>query len=156
MTDTERTKPISIFKNDCVEQVVGISLDEARRMRTSKERSTFLSYPLVHMGLSRHDCMNWLTRNGYPIPPKSSCVGCPFHSNREWRAVMKSPVEWKQAVNLDNRIRSIEGFRGNLFLHRSCKPLEEVDLSTPEERGQGVFDFIKDEKLNMFVNKLSI
>lgn len=142
--------------NDCVEQVVGISLDEARRMRTSKERSTFLSYPLVHMGLSRHDCMNWLTRNGYPIPPKSSCVGCPFHSNREWRAVMKSPVEWKQAVNLDNRIRSIEGFSGNLFLHRSCKPLEEVDLSTPEERGQGVFDFIKDEKLNMFVNKLSI
>jgi hypothetical protein len=141
---------------DCVEQVVGISLDEARRMKPSRDRMSFLSYPLVHMGMTRLDCMNWLTRNGYPIPPKSSCVGCPFHSNNEWREVMKSPVEWQQAVNLDNRIRSIEGFRGNLFLHRSCKPLEEVDLSTPEERGQGVFDFIKDEKLNMFVNKLSI
>ena len=141
---------------DCVEQVVGISLDEARRMRISKERSTFLSYPLVHMGMSRHDCMNWLTRNSYPVPPKSSCVGCPFHTNNEWREVMKSPVEWKQAVDLDNRIRSIEGFRGNLFLHRACKPLEEVDLSTPEERGQGVFGFVKDEKLNLFVNNLSI
>jgi len=41
-------------------------------------------------------------------------------------------------------------------LHRSCKPLEEVDLSTPEERGQQVFDFAKDEKLNLFVNNISI
>lgn len=139
-----------------VEQVVGISLDEARRMKISQERSTFLSYPLVHMGLTRLDCTNWLTRNGYPIPPKSSCVGCPFHSNNEWREVAKSPVEWQQAVTLDNRIRSIEGFRGNLFLHRSCKPLEEVDFSTPEERGQGAFDFVNDEKLNLFVNNLSI
>jgi len=139
-----------------VEQVVGISLDEARRMKLSNEHMTFLSYPLVHMGMTRLDCMNWLTRNGYPIPPKSSCVGCPFHSNNEWREVMKSPVEWKQAVELDNRIRVIEGFRGNLFLHRSCKPLDEVDFSTPEERGQEVFDFVKDEKLNLFVNNLSI
>lgn len=141
---------------DCVEQVLGISLDEARRMRTSRERMTFLSYPLVSMGLTRLDCTNWLTRNGYPVPPKSSCVWCPFHSNNEWREVMKSPVEWKQAVDLDNSIRSIEGFMGNLFLHRSCKPLEEVDLSTPEERGQEVFDFVKDEKLNLFVNQSSI
>jgi hypothetical protein len=141
---------------DCVEQVVGISLDEARRMKPSRYRMLFLSYPLVHMGMSRLDCMNWLTGNGYPIPPKSSCVGCPFHSNNEWREVAKSPVDWKQAVDLDNRIRSIEGFRGNLFLHRSCRPLEEVDFSTPEERGQGVFDFVKDDKLNLFVNNISI
>jgi hypothetical protein len=141
---------------DCVDQIVGISLDEAQRMKPSRERSTRLSYPLVHLNMTRHDCMNWLTRNGYPIPPKSSCVGCPFHSNNEWRAVRKNPIEWQQAVALDNRIRSIDGFRGNLYLHRSCKPLEEVDLSTPEERGQGVFDFIKEEKLNLFVNNLSI
>lgn len=139
-----------------VDQCVGISLDEAQRVRISRERMTFLSYPLVDLGMTRHDCTNWLARNGYPIPPKSACVGCPFHSNSEWREVMKSPVEWKQAVELDNRIRVIDGFRGNLFLHRKCKPLEEVDFSTPEERGQGAFDFVKDEKLNLFVNNLSI
>jgi len=141
---------------DAVEQIIGISLDEARRVRTSRERMTFLSYPLVNMGMTRHDCMNWLMRNAYPIPPKSSCVGCPFHSNNEWREVLKNPVEWKQAVELDNRIRSIKGFKGNLFLHRKCMPLEDVDFRTPEERGQMFFDFIKDEKLNLFVNNISI
>jgi hypothetical protein len=141
---------------DCVEQVVGISLDEARRMKLSQERSTVLSYPLVHLNMTRHDCINWLTRYGYPIPPKSACVGCPFRPNNSWREVQKNPLEWQQAVTLDNRIRSINGFHGNLFLHRSCRPLEEVDLSTPEERGQQVFDFVKDEKLNLFVNNLSL
>jgi hypothetical protein len=143
-----------------VEQAVGISLDEARRMKLSRDRMTFLSYPLVHMGMSRHDCQNWLTRNGYPIPPKSSCVGCPFHHNNEWREVMADPVGWQQAVTLDGLIRNAGIMDGRssarLFLHRSCKPLEEVDFSTPEERGQEVFEFVKDEKLNLFVNNLSI
>lgn len=149
-------KPRQRAPIDAVEQCIGISLDEAQRMRLSKERMTFLSYPLVDMGMTRQDCGNWLTRNGYPIPPKSACVGCPFHRNNEWRDVKNDTVGWKQAVELDNRIRSIDDFRGELYLHRTCQPLEEVDFSTPEERGQGVFDFVKDEKINLFVNNMSI
>ena len=141
---------------DAVEQCIGISLDEARRMSLSRDRMSVLAYPLVDKGMTRHDCMNWLNLNNYPVPPKSSCVGCPFHSNNEWREVAKSSLDWKQAVELDNRIRSIKGFRGNLFLHRKRIPLEDVDLRTPEERGQMFFDFIKDEKLNLFVNNISI
>lgn len=126
-------------------------------MRPSRDRMSLLSYPLVSMGMTRLDCENWLTRNSYPIPPKSSCIGCPFHSDHEWRAVKNNPAEWKQAVDLDNRIRSIEGFKGNLFLHRSCKPLEEVDLRTAEDKGQmSLFNWQKDEKLNLFVNNISI
>lgn len=139
-----------------VEQCVGISLDEARRMKISRERMTTLSYPLVELGMTRNDCMQWLNRHGYPVPPKSSCIGCPFHSDNEWRDVKKNETAWKQARELDNRIRSIEGFRGNLFLHQKRISLEEVDLSTPEDRGQQSFEWVKDEKLNLFVNQLAI
>ena len=140
-----------------VQQCVGISLDEAQRMKPGRERRTVLSYPLVEQGMTRWDCQQWLARNyGGLVVPKSSCVGCPFHSNREWWDVRQNEAEWKQVIMLDNRIRSIEGFRGNLFLHRSCRPLEEVDLSTPEERGQQVFDFMKDEKLGLFVRGLEL
>jgi hypothetical protein len=146
---------------DCVEQALGISLDEAQRVRTSRERMTFLSFPLVKMGMTRQDCINWLARNKYPVPPKSSCIGCPFHKNDEWRAVRGTdPAGWKQAVSLDNTIRQAGISDGRLssflYLHSSRRPLEEVDLSTPEERGQGAFDFVKDEKLNLFVNQSSI
>jgi len=36
-------------------------------------------------------------------------------------------------------------------------PLAEVDLRTTDERlGQQFFDFVKDEKLNLFVRKLDL
>ena len=46
------------------------------------------------------------------------------------------PEEWKDVVEFDNAIRKLGGDRGDLFLHRSCQPLEEVDFFTLENAGQ--------------------
>lgn len=140
---------------DCVEQWIGISTDEYQRIFTrQKDRMTFLRYPLIEMNMSRNHCIKWLWNNYQITVPKSSCIGCPFHSNNEWRAL--SPAEFKDACEFDKAIRYKVGLRGRAYLHRFCKPLDEVDFRTAEERGQGVFDFVKDEKLNLFVNNLSI
>ena len=138
-----------------VEQVIGISMDEARRMRLSRENMTNLLYPLVELRMHRHHCVTWLARHyAGLVVPKSACIGCPYHSQKEWRAL--SDDDFKNACFFDDAIRRKGDRRGDLFLHRTCKPLDEVDLSTPEERGQQVFDFHKDEKLNLFVNNISI
>lgn len=140
---------------DCVEQWVGISLDEYQRIFTrKKDRMAFLRYPLIEMNITRRHCEKWLMDNYQITVPKSSCVGCPFHRDREWRAL--SPAEFRDACEFDNAIRHKTGPRGQVYLHRSCKPLEDVDFRTQEERGQGAFDFVKDEKLNLFANNLSI
>lgn len=121
-----------------VEQWMGISLDEATRMRTSDVKYITYRYPLIDRRMTRHDCTLWLERHGYPRPPKSSCVACPFHDDRWWHDLKaNSPEEWADAVAFDEAIR-----RGktrideDAFVHRSLKPLAEVDLSTPEDRGQ--------------------
>lgn len=43
---------------------------------------------------------------------------------------LKQPAEWQQAVTLDHQIRNSSrmGVRQPIYLHRSCKPLDEVDL----------------------------
>jgi hypothetical protein len=46
------------------------------------------------------------------------------------------PEEWAEAVAFDREIRHLPGVRGECYLHRSCVPLDEVDLRTPEEKGQ--------------------
>jgi hypothetical protein len=51
--------------------------------------------------------------------------------------------EWQDAIEVDAAIRSQPGFRGQQFMHRSLKPLAEVDLSTAEDHGQ----------LNLFNNE---
>lgn len=122
-------------------QVFGISVDEAQRMRDPDVRYLEHAYPLVDAGITRHACLLWLERHGYAPPPRSACIGCPFHSDHEWRALRARPEEWADAIAFDAAIRSGHGgvvarLDGEAFLHRSLVPLEEVDLSTAEDRGQ--------------------
>lgn len=122
---------------------VGISTDEAIRMKPSRVQYIVNRWPLIEKGLSRQDCLRWMERHGYPTPPKSSCIGCPFHSDAMWRELKKNPEEWADAVEVDAAIRNQPKMRRQQFMHRSLVPLNEVDLSTPEDHGQ----------LNMFNNE---
>jgi len=127
-----------------IEQWIGISTDEAMRMRPSREAYITHRWPLIELRKSRSDCLLWLERAGYPVPGKSACIGCPFHSNDEWRKIRTNPEEWRDAVEFDRAIRGgIRGTRDQLFVHRSLVPLGQVDLSTAEDRGQ----------LNLFNNE---
>lgn len=128
-----------IPKETC-EVWIGISTDEAVRMKPSRYRWQINRWPLIEKRLSRWDCLAWMKRNGYPAPPKSSCLGCPFHSDRHWREMRDTaPGEWVQTVADDAAIReggTLLGMRETQFMHRSLVPLGKVDLSTDEERGQ--------------------
>jgi hypothetical protein len=126
-----------------VEKWIGISLDEVIRATPSKVAFEVNRHPLLEKRMSRRDCLKWLSGHGYPEPPKSACVGCPFHSDAAWREIRDTaPDEWDDAVAVDRAIRTpvdrpgVPALRGQQFLHAQRVPLDEVDLSTPEDRGQ--------------------
>ena len=124
--------------NSC-EVWIGISTDEAVRMKPSRYPWQKNRWPLIDKRLNRWDCLNWLERNNYPVPGKSSCLGCPYHSNAHWRDMRNNhPGEWADTVSVDRAVRSATkmGMLEQQFMHRSLKPLGEVDLSTDDERGQ--------------------
>lgn len=121
-----------------VEQWFGISGDEMRRMRMSQVRWIENYYPLVFAfdrPWHRHDCLKWLTSEGFGAAPRSACIGCPYRSTEEWRKL--TPDEFAEAVLFDEQIREFGGIKASTFLHRSCKPLPMVDLESMEEKGQG-------------------
>lgn len=137
-------------KEPVIEQWFGISVDEAQRMRTSRESWKVNEYPLcgfpteyLPKSYSRADCVEWLKDNWPYAVPRSACLGCPYHSDAEWRRIKTNPKYWADVTEFDRAIRHSGGMRGEVFLHRSLKPLEEVDFSTAEEKGQ----------LNMFNNE---
>ncbi|MGB9154815.1 MAG: hypothetical protein WCD70_17220 [Alphaproteobacteria bacterium] len=110
---------------------IGISTDEASRMKPARTRWQTNRWPLIEARLSRQDCLAWLSRNGFPQPPKSSCIGCPFHSDAMWRDMKNfNPTEWEEAVAFDRRIRNQGAGFSEQFMHRSLKPLDEVEFLT--------------------------
>lgn len=125
-------------KDVLVEQWRGISMDEAGRMKPSREKWMLVRYPLaMEHRMTRWDCRQWILRHGYPPPARSACIVCPFHSDAEWRDMRDNrPDEWREAVEFDERIRKAGGMRADTYLHRQCVPLEQVDLDTAEDRGQ--------------------
>ena len=115
-------------KGIAVSSWIGISTDEAIRMKPSLEKWCENRWPLIEKRMSRGDCMAWFNRE-YPDRSlsKSSCIGCPFHSNEQWRAI-KQTADWHDAVEFDRLSRRNEQMNGELFLHSSLVPLDEADL----------------------------
>lgn len=135
-------------KEQVVEQWIGISTDEASRMKPSRIGAIENRWPLIEKRMTRWDCLLWLERNGYPRPPKSACTFCPFRTDMEWRRMRdEQPDAFADAIQVDQRLRQqdrpLRVIKGKLFVHRSLTPLEDVDLSSVEDRGQ----------LNLFNNE---
>jgi hypothetical protein len=126
-------------------QWIGISLDEATRMSPSREPWTRKEYPLIDAGMTRHDCLRWMAAKGFPAPPRSACVYCPFHSDGEWRRLRaEEPEAFAEAVRVEKAVnatmqsvtRGKNRMRSTVYLHDSMVPLDQVDFSTDEDHGQ--------------------
>lgn len=122
-----------------VYQYFGITTDEVRRAEKAKKRFEKTPwavpvYPFLEMGWSREDCVKWLEGRLPHAVPRSACVFCPYRTNKEWLHLKETdPDGWRRAVEIDHALRR-EGTVANrkltqkLYLHRSCVPLDVVDL----------------------------
>ena len=117
-----------------VETWMGISWDEAHRMRDSDVAYITNGYPLIDRRLTRADCKAWLERHGLPVPPKSACTFCPYKSRNAWKEMKRlDGPDWQEAVAVDASVRDRRPPR-QLFVHPARVPLEQA-VSIPEDYG---------------------
>ena len=119
-----------------IEMVLGISLDEWQRMRTSDVAYVTNVYPLVDMRMTRTDCVDWLEAHSIDVPPRSACVFCPFHKMAHWKEMKRAGgSDWNRAVEADTSIRNKRAKDGamQLFIHPGRRPLAEA-VKLPEDQ----------------------
>lgn len=109
---------------------LGISIDEWHRARSASWIAwQVLEYPLIDMRMSRQHCIRAIADAGLPIPPKSSCYFCPFHSPTEWlRIKRETPDLFAKAVEIEEhinqkRVNEKLGHGNKVWLHPSLRPL---------------------------------
>lgn len=108
---------------------LGISTDEATRMKPNQNRMIKNIWPLIEIGWSRRDCIDYVEAQIGWKPPKSRCVMCPYINPRDWEHIQdRSPEDWAEAVALDARMRQIDlgGIKGTPYLHQNRLPLPEA------------------------------
>lgn len=119
---------------------IGISADEAGRATNMERRHPPPRYgsrrfPLCERNMTRASCRQWLETHGQ-VPhevPRSACVFCPFHADAEWLRIRENPRDWARAVQIDEALRTTgtvanRDYRQTMYLHRSLKPLAEVEF----------------------------
>ena len=121
-----------------VEMWLGISADESNRIKPSRDEWINNRYPLIEKDMTRANIYNWFSER-YPDHhlPRSACVGCPYHSNMEWKWLKENmPNSFDEAVNVDWSLRNVQKVRGSLrgeaYLHHTRVQLNEVDFSDTE------------------------
>ena len=128
-----RAKLRELSHHKPVDLLVGISLDEWQRAKDADVKWITHRFPLIDQRMTRANCVTWLERHGYAEPPKSSCIGCPFQTPRQWRRL--TPDEMHDAVAFDEAIRDLSP-RGKQYLYRDFVPLAMADLRSQQDRGQ--------------------
>jgi len=125
-----------------VSSYMGISLDEAGRaariteMFKKENRAFHPRFPLIERFMTRTNCISFLADKVPHETPRSACTFCPYHNDYEWdRIKREDPDGWQRAVQVDHALRE-QGSVVNramdqvMYLHRSCKPLDLVQLDT--------------------------
>lgn len=130
-------------------QWIGISLDEAHRMKPAHVAWAKNTWPLIDAKMTRQHCLRWMRDNGYPEPPRSACIFCPFHSDAEWRKLKtESPTEFLKAVKFEKDLQTAASMQvaltGKPYLTRRCIPLSEVNF-TENQPGYQQLDMFGNE-----------
>lgn len=132
-------------KGDQISVWLGISYDEMQRMKQANVKWLSHRFPLIEKRIRRVDCINNFKAKQIPVPIRSSCVVCPYHSDTYWLWIYQNePDNFEAAVTLDEKIRNYRGIDDECFIHRSCRPLKEiiVDILKGKE--------LASKQLNMF------
>ena len=132
-------------KNKHAEMWIGISRDEVTRIKPSREPWVVHRYPLVDLGMTRQDCLEWF-QSEYPDRhlPRSACVICPYRSNETWLELKQlDPASYEKAARFDRWLRHSKTnpvrklLTGRPYLHSERRPLDSVisnlDTVLPDE-----------------------
>jgi len=147
LKEVRKILDVETLRGKCVEMVMGISSDEKQRLKRPPNKWQINCYPLAENEISRDECLHWMKHKDLPMPPRSACIICPYHNNKEWRRLKENyPEEFEKAIYFDEQLRSsktsqfVQRMDSELFLHKSRTPLKDADLGVEEDFQYSLFD----------------
>jgi hypothetical protein len=117
---------------DSVRMWLGISTDEAHRMKDSKLNWIENYYPLCDLEVSRAECVEIINSMGWPLPKKSSCYDCPNMTDAEWLEVKtEAPHDFQKAIEEEQQVRAVDG---SIYFHKSGVTLDQAIFNPADKR----------------------
>lgn len=109
---------------------IGFSINEAKRwVKMRNTKGDTVRFPLVDdVPTTAEQAVKLVQDMPWPTPHHSACWCCPNMQDDEWQEL--SADEFEKACVLDEEIRKVDQ---HAFLHKSCRPLRQVQFSKAKE-----------------------
>jgi len=89
------------FKHPCF-VYLGFTIDEAQRVKNSRKDDIHNFSPLVAMGWTRKNCVEYIKSKNMFVPPRSACWFCPLQNKGRWKLLRrKHPELYIKAKDLE-------------------------------------------------------
>jgi 3'-phosphoadenosine 5'-phosphosulfate sulfotransferase (PAPS reductase)/FAD synthetase len=113
---------------------LGISTDEAGRMKRNPSKEYNNVFPLIEIGFSRQDCLDYCHSYGI-YPPKSACYFCPF---QDWSNYKGTVEDFNKSKEIEREFKDKLSWKYphlELYLNRSGSGIGEGDFFDDECSG---------------------
>lgn len=116
------------FKKRCL-CYIGFTIDESHRATDSGNKNVLNQFPLIAIGWTRQDCIDYIAATTGNVPMRSSCWFCPYQGDEQWKELMRlHPNLYEKAKALEKLNMEARKAKGKnaLTLHASGRPLEII------------------------------
>ena len=126
-----------------VRKWIGFTVSEVHRIKPSPRKYIEFVYPLIDLGMSNQDVLDWYEKNQLPIPLRSVCNACFANGLNTFRDMhATSPEDWAQAVAVDDAVRDMTpiGVTDEVFVSETRIPLRvlaQEEFETGDDKEQG-------------------
>jgi len=130
-TDKFKIRPLyKYFKRPAV-VYIGYTINEFKRMKHSRDDDLHNQYPMISMGWTLEDAINYIKSKHQVVPHRSWCWFCPFQSQGSWKELRRNHLDlYHKAKELEQI--SINENKG-MTLAAGNKYLEDI---TQEKQGE--------------------
>ena len=121
--------------------LIGISMDEIQRMTVSNVKYLRNIYPLIEKRLSRYDCIEWLKKNKFELPERSSCIMCPYHKKETLKTFMQNTKYKNLLLNLDKNLEYNDYYKldSEMYITNERKRIKDIDFTEDKTKQLDLF-----------------
>ena len=123
------------------DMLIGISMDEIQRMTVSNVKYLRNIYPLIEKRLSRYDCIEWLKKNKFELPERSSCIMCPYHKKETLKTFMQNTKYKNLLLNLDKNLEYNDYYKldSEMYITNERKRIKDIDFTEDKTKQLDLF-----------------
>lgn len=109
--------------------LIGIEANEGKRSKRftkPKGDGSEYRYPLQELGMTRADCIAFLQCVGWIVPPKSSCIFCPFKTLTELKDMHDNhQADWELSQKIEDNFEAMSHIKHQRWLDAG-KPVNKA------------------------------